>query len=323
MTKEQYKQLLKSIDWKLFRLKILHRDGFKCQNCLNESLIVEKKLKFYQLSLFYEPFHVNPNLTKLSEVEYTIWKSPDVVSSSIKNNLSVGDYLKLTSLQNRKVLVARYCDLNNNEVDFGIVSISNNYNIDLNNPISLTSNANLLEWHFILGLNIHHKYYQDELMPWEYPHDSVQTLCNSCHESLHKSYKVPYKDKLGVVKEELTPCKRCTGCGIFPEYYYINDGICFRCSGAKYEQFITWSFDDDANHLLVKVNRTFRIENVKVKAYQGEKVKFTVLTDQGETIYFWNTNMDRVVEEGQFRGSFRVIDGTQITNEGYLITKTV
>lgn len=31
-------------------------------------------------------------------------------------------------------------------------------------------------------LNVHHMYYERGLSPWEYPNESLQTLCEDCHE---------------------------------------------------------------------------------------------------------------------------------------------
>lgn len=31
-------------------------------------------------------------------------------------------------------------------------------------------------------LHIHHTYYNFEIKPWEYPSESLVTLCNSCHQ---------------------------------------------------------------------------------------------------------------------------------------------
>jgi 5-methylcytosine-specific restriction endonuclease McrA len=36
-------------------------------------------------------------------------------------------------------------------------------------------------------LHVHHIYYQNGLKAWEYDHDSMITLCESCHEFAHKS----------------------------------------------------------------------------------------------------------------------------------------
>jgi 5-methylcytosine-specific restriction endonuclease McrA len=35
-------------------------------------------------------------------------------------------------------------------------------------------------------LNVHHKYYIDGYMPWEYPDEALITLCEDCHRMEHE-----------------------------------------------------------------------------------------------------------------------------------------
>ncbi len=44
------------------------------------------------------------------------------------------------------------------------------------------------------NLRVHHTYYSgDYCMPWEYPDDSLLTLCNKCHEDYHKTHELTFK----------------------------------------------------------------------------------------------------------------------------------
>jgi hypothetical protein len=88
------------------------------------------------------------------------------------------------------------------------------------------------------GLHVHHKYYQSGLYPWEYPDDALLTLCVVCHENLHKNEKVPFLDENGNQISLLTPCSKCSGEGMIPEYTHVQSGICFQCGGAKYVELI-------------------------------------------------------------------------------------
>ncbi|PSR54882.1 hypothetical protein AHMF7605_15920 [Adhaeribacter arboris] len=103
------------------------------------------------------------------------------------------------------------------------------------NTIDYNSLKNLEIIH-IKGLHVHHKYYQDELLPWEYPNDALTTLCWHCHKELHENGKLRWLDKNGLEKGVLTNCSRCHGAGVFPEYKHVNSGICFQCHGAKYKE---------------------------------------------------------------------------------------
>ena len=44
-------------------------------------------------------------------------------------------------------------------------------------------------------LNVHHKYYDKDKKPWEYPDKSLVTLCKDCHITEHES-AIEYKDLL-------------------------------------------------------------------------------------------------------------------------------
>lgn len=39
-------------------------------------------------------------------------------------------------------------------------------------------------------LNVHHTYYTKGAKAWEYPNESLVTLCRSCHEKLHKAESI-------------------------------------------------------------------------------------------------------------------------------------
>jgi hypothetical protein len=94
-------------------------------------------------------------------------------------------------------------------------------------------------------IHVHHTYYQENKLPWDYPDESLQTLCASCHSLFHLSNKVPYKDKLGNIVANMNMCERCNGRGHFPEYKHVKNGICFECGGPGYIVPIgTLSFED-------------------------------------------------------------------------------
>ena len=38
-------------------------------------------------------------------------------------------------------------------------------------------------------LNVHHAYYEKGNAPWEYPADTLYTLCDDCHSEIHKVLK--------------------------------------------------------------------------------------------------------------------------------------
>lgn len=87
---------------------------------------------------------------------------------------------------------------------------------------------------FIPGINIHHNYYIQGLMPWKYDDKALTTLCENCHKEFHKHNQVPiYSD---YTKDESTArhpiiCPRCGGSGYLPQYSYYMNGVCFLCGG--------------------------------------------------------------------------------------------
>ena len=98
---------------------------------------------------------------------------------------------------------------------------------------------NTFNWSEVKNLHVHHKYYQRSKSPWDYPNEALVTLCWKCHEDIHSKEKTKWLDENGQVLGSLTPCSRCFGAGVFPEFNHVQNGICFRCDGAKYEEFIT------------------------------------------------------------------------------------
>ena len=89
-------------------------------------------------------------------------------------------------------------------------------------------------------LHVHHSYYIFGNAPWEYNIDTLITVCHDCHINIHRITRIPVyvNDKLEAILN-LTPCIRCNGTGFLEEYHYYQNGICFRCEGRKFEEFIS------------------------------------------------------------------------------------
>jgi hypothetical protein len=93
------------------------------------------------------------------------------------------------------------------------------------------------------NLNVHHRYYIFQHEPWAYYDNALITLCQSCHKMVHDTLpSIVYAQNGRVLKPmKFTPCKRCDGYGYLSEYRHIQNGICFRCNGLKYEELINKS----------------------------------------------------------------------------------
>ena len=85
-------------------------------------------------------------------------------------------------------------------------------------------------------LHVHHMYYVKGKAPWDYPSDSLVTMCANCHFSWHEMNEVEYYLEDGSIIN-LTPCYRCNGAGHFPHFQHVESGICFRCKGMRFEEF--------------------------------------------------------------------------------------
>lgn len=48
-------------------------------------------------------------------------------------------------------------------------------------------------------LHVHHKGYVSSLLPWEYPDDALITLCESCHQEVHKKQVRPFVSTVALV----------------------------------------------------------------------------------------------------------------------------
>ncbi len=93
-------------------------------------------------------------------------------------------------------------------------------------------------------MHVHHRFYIKGKLPWEYDDDALITLCNWCHWELHEQTKVPIYAMLNGTLHDLnyTPCERCNGAGVFPEFKHVQNGVCFRCDGNRYEELIPTTF---------------------------------------------------------------------------------
>lgn len=101
-----------------------------------------------------------------------------------------------------------------------------------------------------VSLHVHHLHYIFGMDPWEYKDSELITLCPECHASLHISTVVPtYRLVDGQLQKiVLTPCARCHGAGGFPEYRHVQNGVCFRCHGSRYDEFIVACEDYAKEH---------------------------------------------------------------------------
>jgi len=89
-------------------------------------------------------------------------------------------------------------------------------------------------------LEVHHKFYILNQLPWENYNKDLETQCNWCHSEFHKfgQVKAYYKINGKLIPVKLTACVKCGGYGRIAKYEHIENGICFRCWGHKFEELI-------------------------------------------------------------------------------------
>ena len=246
-----YEELLQKQEWKDKRKVILKRDANRCTICSNQVLVKDclvgyvgkeevkrlpiSKVKKLTIYCFYLIGTSNQRMK---------WK--DVVPIFGKLSSEEYDHYIVYYFNSREGLDYEIDeDVNLNPSFYRVVAVTtaaNNesaaiYNRE-NNPYLTTSYLEATDWLYVQGLHIHHTYYQEGKMPWEYPNDALQTLCWNCHESLHENTKVPHLDVYGNEIGKLTPCSRCLGIGYFPQYKHVENGVCFKCRGMRYEEKI-------------------------------------------------------------------------------------
>lgn len=89
-----------------------------------------------------------------------------------------------------------------------------------------------------IWLDVHHKFYIVNKLPWEYANDDLITYCGYCHEEWHKNNQVKYyslKMNSDLIEQKAVTCSKCSGLGYIPEYHYYKDGICFDCHGERFK----------------------------------------------------------------------------------------
>lgn len=88
-----------------------------------------------------------------------------------------------------------------------------------------------------ISLEVHHSYYIFQKAPWEYPENSLITLCRVCHQMEHdcKTVYVYDDENKNLVRDEFLTCIRCSGSGYLSEYDYYQNGVCFECKGWGYK----------------------------------------------------------------------------------------
>lgn len=233
-----YEELLKSPKWKNKRDNIVERDKNTCTNCRNVLLFNNSILCRVHSNLVTSEWQVVRVGELLGRSRYKLF-----VPTQRFRPLERGYLVLVAPLQNVEKEFEKSATLiaskNETEKDILIQLLRSKIGVEderFIQAVAVHRESIHNEWKHIKGLEVHHKYYQLGLMPWEYDDDALTTLCWYCHGELHKNGKVPVLDEYGNNLGEYTNCYRCHGAGTFPDFSHVQSGICFRCNGAKYEE---------------------------------------------------------------------------------------
>jgi hypothetical protein len=239
--KIQYKELLLTQDWYNKRAEIIERDNYQCTKCgstksvnyYRKNIAIDRKDYVLRNSIIKNQGKFEDLRKSLGFNDCTFVVIENEISFCITNK---GDlflsYFNSDRVKDENELNVEKCKTKKGK-DFYILTEKN----------IKTSYSKLYIPHICekpKNIQVHHNFYVYEFLPWEYENHTMTTLCNLCHWNLHKKTDVPiYTNQNGELEPlNFTPCTRCNGAGVFPEYRRIENGICFRCDGNRYEELI-------------------------------------------------------------------------------------
>lgn len=243
---ENYQFQLESPEWQNKRNEILKRDKNRCQICGREkSRYVKFNDRYWNIGINHSestnevlsgPLSISDfkKLIQAKTIKINRLSNDDNLLIAISDNGIFGNVIvnQLSSLQSIDKLQINLIKLNSGLLSFVVQCRNIPSNINIVSTLYLSENP--------VVLNVHHKRYIIQHKAWEYADEDLITLCNECHTKIHQAIGVRvYSDENGYMKQiSLTPCSRCSGTGYFPEYKHIQNGVCFRCRGARFEELI-------------------------------------------------------------------------------------
>jgi len=238
-----YSELLKTNEWKQKRNIISIRDNSTCTCCG-----LKQSLRFNDFNITFDS---NDKLVSISLENFN--KSIDYIKEKLN--------IKLISILRSPNNYNNFCGATENGylflVDWERIEGKSRDELVIFEGITLKGNKyfimsnkfeDLSEYKFAVPLftknrivmNVHHKYYVTDRLPWDYEDDALVMLCNWCHWKLHEETVVPIYSLRNneLVELAYTPCPRCNGTGELPQFSHVQGGTCFKCHGYRYEELI-------------------------------------------------------------------------------------
>lgn len=249
-----YAELLSRKEWQDKREEILKRDKYLCQNCHNTH-----HFERFQRGL-YKKIPARNNVIAVRDFQ-NMHYNPLRAKPNLLNDMPDNGILYFEENKNRWINIVAYRGLINEEqiiyIDepkkvklykYYLKELEKHQLIDLSAQKYIDEKSsqfgeieiapNDVIWEKVFGLHVHHTYYINGKLPWEYENEALITLCWKCHEEKHRNGKITVYDSLLNPLGEYHYCKRCSGAGRFPEFSHVQKGVCFRCHGARYEELI-------------------------------------------------------------------------------------
>ncbi len=246
-----YEDLLKDPQWQAKRKVILDRDQWKCQKCRNRSYV--------QPGLFGIPLDPNRNSysqivnldgdvleeIKIGEGGYAVLPHRAMVyfSKDESGKIDVAAARKLTKKETETASWNTVPEMKAHQsIDSFCKELMENFKrfqTQRNQMLAslqpkTDAEYSALKWLFVRGIHVHHTFYRLGRDPWDYPNESLQTLCRKCHHELHQTTSVPVLDTEENVIGDFKPCTTCDGTGYRAQFHYHMGGVCFTCMGKKY-----------------------------------------------------------------------------------------
>lgn len=172
-----YNELLKNVNWIKIRKSILKKDKLECISCKNKKIqdiseigkIILIKRRTSMLELLNRS---DPRFNKEYEVNYED-ANGEMTTTTIYCFYEY--YLEeLEQFKDNSVFYNKAENLSFSKARKGEKIAT-----------CIEDTTGKHPWFYVNQLHIHHTYYDRSLRPWEYPIESLKTLCWICHNEQH------------------------------------------------------------------------------------------------------------------------------------------
>lgn len=208
----KYKEQLESQEWQLKRREILERDNYCCKKCNT------KRSPFLNLS---QKFGIK-SYKEMINIGYKVEINNNEIIININNFSEKANFIEENNkniVKEKLFFAKRYVEPKNK-----FIFKFNSYELICFYSKIETKNR-------VTDLNIHHKYYIEKRLAWEYDNDALITLCEKCHQKEHEEIEIKVLNEEGQLLYIPEICDKCSGSGYIHEFEYYQNGICFKCGG--------------------------------------------------------------------------------------------